>query len=92
MVQSTTKSGKIKISASMQNPGQSRPLEGILEFESVANDQKEVFSQKELSLSGQSRSVVNLSTNKSDLEGGMTIVYGSRPSGFDLKKPLSNQY
>ena len=68
LVQSTTKSGKIKISASMQNPGQSRPLEGILEFESVANDQKEVFSQKELSLSGQSRSVVNLSTNKSDLE------------------------
>ena len=52
----------------MQNPGQSRPLEGILEFESVANDQKEVFSQKELSLSGQSHSVVNLSTNKSDLE------------------------
>ncbi|MEY8607834.1 sugar-binding domain-containing protein [Parabacteroides segnis] len=68
LVQSTTKSGKIKISASMQNPGQSRPLEGILEFESVANDQREVFSQKELSLSGQSRSVVNLSINKSDLE------------------------
>ena len=26
------------------------------------------------------------------LGGGITIVYGSRPSGFDLKKPLSNQY
>ena len=52
----------------MQNPGQARPLEGILEFESVINDQKEVFSQKELSLSGQARSAVNLSSNKSDQE------------------------
>lgn len=52
----------------MQNPGQSRPLEGVLEFESVPNEQKEIFSQKELSLSGQSGSVVNLSVSKSDLE------------------------
>ena len=68
LVQSTAKPGKIKIIASMQNPGQARPLEGILEFESVINDQKEVFSQKELSLSGQARSAVNLSSNKSDQE------------------------
>jgi beta-galactosidase len=68
LVQSITTSGKIKVIASMQNPGQSRPLEGVLEFESVPNEQKEIFSQKELSLSGQSGSVVNLSVSKSDLE------------------------
>jgi beta-galactosidase len=38
LVRATTKPGKIKIS--MQNPGQSRPLEGVLEFESVADNQK----------------------------------------------------
>lgn len=35
----------------MQNPGQSRPLEGILEFESVANDQKKFSHRKSYSLS-----------------------------------------
>lgn len=52
----------------MQNPGQARPLEGVLEFESVPNEQREIFSKNELILSGQSRSVVDTSVNKSDLE------------------------
>ena len=52
----------------MQNPGESRPLEGVLDFESVPNDQREVYSLKELSLSGRSCSVVNISVNKNDLE------------------------
>lgn len=30
----------------MQNSGQSRPLEGILEFETVANDQKKSFTRR----------------------------------------------
>ena len=68
LVQSTAVSGKIKIIASMQNPGQARPLEGVLEFESVPNEQREIFSKNELILSGQSRSVVDTSVNKSDLE------------------------
>lgn len=68
LVQSTTKSGKIKVIASMQNPGQSRPLEGVLVFETVANNQKEIFSSEELSRSEVSQSVLNTSVNKSDLE------------------------
>lgn len=56
LVQSTTKPGKVRIIASMQNSGQSRPLEGILEFETVANDQKEIFLQEELLGGGESRS------------------------------------
>lgn len=68
LVQSTAKPGKIKIIASMQNPGESRPLEGVLEFESVVNDQKEIYSEKELASSGQSFVITDRSVNKSDLE------------------------
>lgn len=67
-VQSTTKPGKVRIIASMQNSGQSRPLEGILEFETVANDQKEIFLQEELLGGGESRSNMKKVVSKSDLE------------------------
>ena len=52
----------------MEKPGESRPLEGILEFESVINNQKEIYSEKELVSSGQSFVVTDRSVNKSDLE------------------------
>ena len=68
LVQSTTKPGKVRIIASMQNPGQSRPLDGILEFETVANDQKEIFLQEELLGGGKLRSNMKSVVNKSDLE------------------------
>lgn len=68
LIQATSKPGNIKIIASMQNPGQSRPLEGVLEFKTVANDKKELFSQHELSQSDKSESVLNTSVNKNDLE------------------------
>lgn len=68
LVQSTTNPGKITVRASLQNPGQSRPLEGVLEFETVTNDQKEIFSASELSQSAVSQAVQNSSSNKSDLE------------------------
>ena len=68
LVQSTTKPGKVRIIASMQNSGQSRPLEGILEFETVANDQKEIFLKEELLGGGESRSNMKKVVSKSDLE------------------------
>ncbi|WP_293741014.1 sugar-binding domain-containing protein [uncultured Parabacteroides sp.] len=68
LIQSTTKPGKVKVVVSMQNPGQSRPLEGVLEFETVAGDQKEVFSQKELQHAGKVQSATERVVNKSDLE------------------------
>lgn len=68
LIQSTEKQGKIKIIASMQCPGQARPLDGVLEFESVANDKKELYSQNELLQSGQSRSTRKEGIGKSDLE------------------------
>ncbi len=52
----------------MQNPGQSRPLEGVLEFETVENDRKEIFSQKDLLASDKSQSVERGIVDKSDLE------------------------
>lgn len=68
LVQSTTKPGKIKIIASMQNSGQSRPLEGVLEFESVVNTQQEIFSEDELSCVDHSSSVKSVSSDRIDLE------------------------
>ncbi len=68
LIQSTTKPGKVRIIASMQNPGQSRPLEGVLEFETVENDRKEIFSQKDLLASDKSQSVERGIVDKSDLE------------------------
>ena len=68
LVQSTVKPGRIRIVASMEKTGESRPLEGILEFESVINNQKEIYSEKELASSGQSFVVTDRSVNKSDLE------------------------
>lgn len=68
LVQSTVKVGKIRIVATMQNSGQSRPLEGVLEFETVANPQREIYSEKEL----EDRKIVCTSSSvpadKSDLE------------------------
>lgn len=68
LIQSTTKPGKVRIIASMQNPGQSRPLEGVWEFETVENDRKEIFSQKDLLASDKSQSVERGIVDKSDLE------------------------
>lgn len=49
LIQSTTNPGKIKVIASLQVPGQVRPLEGVLEFESIKSDQQEIFLKDELS-------------------------------------------
>lgn len=49
LVQSTTKAGKIKILAQVQFPGRRRPLEGVLEFESVPNMKKEIYCEEEVS-------------------------------------------
>lgn len=48
LVQSTTNAGKIKISASLIVGGESRPLEGVFEFESIPNQRREIVNAKEL--------------------------------------------
>lgn len=68
LVQSTTKPGKIKIIASLQTPGESRPLEGMLEFETISNDQKEIYSPEEWNSRNERQSTKRDIINKSDLE------------------------
>lgn len=48
LVQSTNKAGKIKVTASLDVPGESRPLEGVVEFESSNNIKNEIYSEKDL--------------------------------------------
>lgn len=52
LIQSTTTPGKIRVVASLLVPGQVRPLEGVLEFESVKAMQKEIYSKEEWSEKG----------------------------------------
>lgn len=68
LVKSTTKSGKIKITATMQLAGDSRPLDGVFEFESVPSKKREVFSKQELDSYGNKESKNSYQHNKSDLE------------------------
>lgn len=48
LIQSTSKKGNIKVTASMEVPGVNRPLECTLAFTSVDNNQKEIFDAEEL--------------------------------------------
>lgn len=68
LVQSTAKAGKVKIVASMQVPGQSRPLEGVLEFETLPDSQKKISSAKELSLQNKQSLEVKTVSGQGDLE------------------------
>lgn len=68
LVQSTAKAGKVKIVASMQVPGQSRPLEGVLEFETLPDSQKKISSAKELSLQNKQNLEVKTVSGQGDLE------------------------
>ena len=69
LVQATNKAGKIKVIATMDVPGVNRPLEGVLEFSTIANNQKEIFDAEELS-HVEKQTVKNASkvVNKSELE------------------------
>lgn len=68
LVQSTNRAGKIKVSASLLIPGESRLLEGTLEFESVPNLQRELYSKEDLQEIGKYHSLQNTLINKGDLE------------------------
>ena len=52
----------------MQVPGQSRPLEGVLEFETLPDSQKEISSAKELSLQSKQSLEVKMVSGQGDLE------------------------
>lgn len=47
LVQSTNKPGKVKVTVSMDTPGQSRPLEGFIEFETARNVKRELYSEND---------------------------------------------
>lgn len=49
LLQSTHRAGKITVVARLMHQGESRPLEGILEFESTPNPKREIVDQDELS-------------------------------------------
>ena len=69
LIQSTHKSGKIKVTASMDVPGVNRPLDGTLEFSTVVNNQKEIFDAEELAqMNKQEVEQISKIADKSELE------------------------
>lgn len=69
LVQSTTKPGKIRITATILHEGSQRPIGGELIFNSVENTTPAIFNQNELDLIGkQAIQSVQQNSNKSELE------------------------
>jgi len=69
LVKATTKPGKIKVIASMLNQGSNRPLDGVLEFASVPDEKKEIYSESELqSMVNKTDETKSWTMTKSDLE------------------------
>lgn len=50
VVQSTLKPGKIRITASVLFEGEQMPISGVIEFESIATDQKMIYNESEAAL------------------------------------------
>lgn len=67
LIQSTNRAGKIKVTASLTVPGQARPLEGVLEFESVPSPQRELYSEQEQAQRYTQRNDIREGTESSDL-------------------------
>ena len=66
-VQASNKPGKIKVTASAVVGGKMRPLDATLEFTSVANPQKEIYSEKEYQQMGKQVKKHTTVAEKSDL-------------------------
>ena len=69
LLQSTTKAGKIRITASLVHEGSQTPVGGELIFNSVVDTTATIINQKEANLIGkQKEKTVRKQTNKSELE------------------------
>ncbi|MEG1586921.1 MAG: glycoside hydrolase family 2 TIM barrel-domain containing protein [Bacteroidales bacterium] len=69
LIQSTPVAGKIKLTASVILPGQHMPVAGELEFFSVGNPKKEIYTPSELNAIPAAGSVIPVvSANQSELE------------------------
>jgi beta-galactosidase len=69
LVQSTTKAGRVRITASLVHEGSQTPVGGELIFSSIENSVSEIFNQKELNLiDKQKNQAVKMQIIKSEIE------------------------
>lgn len=68
LVQSTARTGKIKVTASMLMPGECRPLEGVLEFETVPATHPLIYRDNEWTKAGSAPAKKNSRLSLSELE------------------------
>lgn len=68
LIQSTNRPGTIKVTAALQVQGSARPLTGILEFESVPTERKQIYNPSELERIDMSRQNLEQERSISELE------------------------
>ena len=52
LIQATGRAGKIKVTVALEVPGEARPLEGTLEFESISTDRRQITDEAEMAEAG----------------------------------------
>ena len=70
LIQSTGCAGKIRVTAALEVPGQVRPLEGVLEFESVPTGLRQIYDMDEMDDTGERKQSIiqNISLNELEKE------------------------
>ena len=62
------RAGKIKVTAALEVPGEARPLEGTLEFESIPTDRRQIADEAEMAEVGKLKQTDDRNTSASELE------------------------
>ncbi|WP_101541972.1 sugar-binding domain-containing protein [Bacteroides cutis] len=70
LIQSTGCAGKIRVTAALEVPGQVRPLEGVLKFESVPTGLRQIYDMDEMDDTGERKQSIiqNISLNELEKE------------------------
>ena len=68
LIQSTNRAGRLRVTASLLVPGQVRPLEGTLEFESVPSGQRELYAETEWRQCDENQETIRQEVRSTDLE------------------------
>lgn len=68
LIQATGRAGKIKVTAALEVPGEARPLEGTLEFESIPTDCRQIADETEMAEVGKLKQTDDRKTSASELE------------------------
>ena len=68
LIQATGRAGKIKVTVALEVPGEARPLEGTLEFESISTDRRQITNEAEMAEAGKLKQTGGRQVSVSELK------------------------